>query len=125
MNQKKTVQKNMVDKNKIIIKIAVGLILFIIVAGYSYYEMRNFLAGPKIEIISPKDGELKNQSLINIKGTAKNISKLFLNDRQIFTDEKGVFNEELLLSLGYNIIEIKAEDKFNREIKKTARVTYK
>ena len=101
------------------------MILFIIVAGYSYYEMRNFLAGPKIEIISPKDGELKNQSLINIKGTAKNISKLFLNDRQIFTDEKGVFNEELLLSLGYNIIEIKAEDKFNREIKKTARVTYK
>lgn len=115
----------MADKNKIVIKIAIGLILFIIAAGYSFYEMRNFIAGPKIEIIYPKDGELKNQSLININGTAKNISKLFLNGRQIFTDEKGSFNEELLLSLGYNIIEIKAEDKFDREIKKTLRVIYK
>ncbi|PIR57926.1 MAG: hypothetical protein COU71_01460 [Parcubacteria group bacterium CG10_big_fil_rev_8_21_14_0_10_38_31] len=113
------------NKDKIIIKIIIGFILFTIVAGYSYYEVRDFLAGPKIEIISPKNGVIINKSLIEIHGTAKNISKLFLNDKQIFTDEEGIFSEELLLSLGYNIIEFKAEDRFEREVKQTLEIIYK
>ena len=113
------------NKDKLIAKIAIGFILFAIVAGYSYYEIRDFLAGPKIEITSPKDGDVKNQSLLNIQGMTKNISKLFLNDKQIFTDENGYFNEELLLSLGYNIIEVKAEDRFERKIQKRLEIIYK
>jgi len=113
------------NKDKTIIKVIIGFILFIIIAGYSYYEGRDFLAGPNIEITSPRNGEVTSKSLLNIQGTTKNISKLLLNDRQIFTDEEGNFNEELLLSLGYNIIEIKAEDRFERETKKTLEIIYK
>lgn len=113
------------NKDKIIIKVIIGFILFIIIAGYSYYEGRDFLAGPKIEITSPQNGTTQNQSLLNIRGTTKNISKLLLNDKQIFTDEEGNFNEELLLSLGYNIIEIRADDRFERETKKTLEIIYK
>ncbi|MCR4283751.1 MAG: hypothetical protein NUV64_00330 [Parcubacteria group bacterium] len=113
------------NKDKLITQGIIGSILFIIVAGYSYYEVKDFITGPKIEITSPKNGEVINQSFIEVQGTTKNISKLFLNDRQIFTDEKGIFNEELLLSLGYNIIEVKARDRFERETKKTLEIIYK
>ncbi len=115
----------MFNKDKIIIKIIIGSILFVIVAGYSYYEIKDFLAGPKVEITSPQDGDITHQSLLKIQGTTKNISKLLLNDKQIFTDEEGIFNEELLLSLGYNIIEVKVRDRFERETKKTLKVIYK
>jgi len=113
------------NKDKLIIKIIIGLILFIIVAGYSYYEFKDFLTGPNIEITSPENGAVTSQSLLTIEGTAKNISKLFLNDKQIFTDEEGYFNEELLLSLGYNIIEVKAEDSIERETRKRLEIIYK
>ena len=48
-----------------------------------------------------------------------------MNDRQMFTDEEGEFSEKLLLSYGYNIITVKAKDRFGRETKKTLELIYK
>ena len=97
--------------------------LFIILAlvgafgFYGYSRARNYLNGPRIVITSPIDGETVNNTNLTIIGSAKNISSIYLNDRQIYTDENGIFTEKLLLARGYNIIEVSAKDKFNREIK--------
>ena len=103
-----------------------GICLLLVGFGiYGLYQARDFLAGPDIVIDYPKNGQSVRQSYNTIKGRAVNVSSLRVNGRQIFTDEKGNFEVNLLLAAGYNIIEVKASDKFNREIKKFIEVVYK
>lgn len=92
---------------------------------YGFYKAKGFLAGPDIIIEYPQNGQLVSQSYVTIKGKAVNIASLYVNGRQIFTDEEGRFESGLLLATGHNIIEVKASDKFNREIKKIIEVVYK
>ena len=56
---------------------------------------------------------------------AKNIKDISLNDRKIFIDEQGNFKEQLLLSYGYNVFKIKANDKFGRSVEKIVEIIYK
>ena len=48
-----------------------------------------------------------------------------MNDRKIFIDQQGNFKEKILLSYGYNIITMKANDKFGRNTKKKLELIYK
>jgi hypothetical protein len=104
------------------------MIIAVLIGGFSFYGLfkaRDFLAGPKISIESPKDGETVSSSYIEVKGKAKNVSLLSLDGRQIYASQDGIFKENLLLAKGYNIIELSAKDKFNREIKLIREVVLK
>ena len=98
--------------------------LFGILALYSFGRAGNLLRGPEIAILSPQNGESFKNDLIKISGNAKNAALIYLNDRQIFTDEDGSFGENILLHYGYNIIEISAEDRFGTRETKTLNITY-
>ncbi len=99
---------------KLLIKTSALLIIIVLVIGYSYYQARSFLTGPSITILSPQSGAALKDALVDINGRAENISHIALNDRPISIDEEGTFREKLLLSPGYNIMEITAEDRFGR-----------
>jgi hypothetical protein len=103
-------------------------VIIILIGGFTFfgiYKARGFFTGPKIVIEYPIDGETITNSYIEIRGATKNISLLYLNNRQIFTDENGLFKEGLLLARGYNIIEVRVKDKFNREIKEIRQIVFK
>ncbi|MFC1731271.1 hypothetical protein ACFL6I_13135 [candidate division KSB1 bacterium] len=106
------------------IKNAVFALLIIAILGYTYFQMQNLVTGPVINISEPQNGATLTSSQIEVTGTTKNISSINLNDRQIFIDESGVFGEKLLLSPGYNIITLRAEDKFGRKTKKVLELVY-
>lgn len=91
----------------------------LVVIGYTYLKTKDYIAGPQILITSPFSGSSVSNSLIEIVGLAKNISFISLNDRPIFIDEQGNFKEKLLLYSGYNIISVKAEDRYKRSVEKT------
>ena len=114
-------------RRKIQIITEIGGICFLLLSFgiYGFYKAKGFLAGPDIAIEYPKNGQLVLQSYNAIKGRTVNISTLRVNNRQIFTDEEGNFEANLLLARGHNIIEVKASDKFNREVKKLIEVVYK
>ena len=97
----------------------------IFIFGYSFYEIQKVVFGPKITVSNPTNGEIVSESLIKITGQSKNVQDISLNDRKIFIDEKGNFNEEMLLSYGYNVLTLKANDKFGRNTQKTLEVIYK
>jgi hypothetical protein len=80
------------------------------------------ILGPQISILYPSNGEVVASSLITIEGRVKNISHISLNDRPIFTDEKGAWSEKLIVSPGTSIITVKASDRFGREITKNIQV---
>lgn len=92
---------------------------------YAYYQMRDFLNGPSIVIIEPSNGQTTHEESINVSGNAKRISGITLNDRKIFTDENGIFTEKVVLSPGYNEIEVSVQDRFNREETKLLEVVYR
>ena len=94
-------------------------------AGYAYLKAENLLYGPQIIIDSPVNGGTAEQSLVQIIGKIKNASSITLNGRRIYTDESQNIHEEVLLTYGYNIIEIRVKDKFGREIIKTLELVYK
>lgn len=94
--------------------------------GYGLFNARNLLIGPSIEIYSPPSLEIETEeNTVTIKGRVKNMTYLSLSGRPIFVDTEGLFEEKLLLSPGFNIIEIRAKDRFKKEIAKTIKIYYK
>lgn len=106
------------------LKILFVVLVIILVIAYTYYKTKDFIRGPIIIVASPANGIAVNSPLVEIVGKAERIAYISLDDRQIFTDEDGNFKEKLLLSPGYNIISIKASDKFDRNIEKTLEMMY-
>ena len=110
-------------------KFILGLVIFLLAAfgigGYTYVQSREFFRGPRITIVSPQNGATLENALVTIEGAAENIIHISLNDGAIFVDPKGHFLEKLLLLPGYNILTLKAEDRFGKRIEKTLELVYK
>ena len=105
--------------------------LFVIMASvlllisYGIFNALNLIIGPTIEIFSPAKDIETTENVIDIKGRAENVAFISLNEKPIFVDKEGLFDEKLLLSPGSNIIEIRARDRFKKEILKTINIYYK
>lgn len=96
-----------------ILKICFGLLLGVLIIGYTLFQARNLLMGPSLVLTSEPNQVQTNRTLI-LEGIAKNIVKISLNGREIHTDESGVFSEELVLESGYTIMTLRAEDRYGR-----------
>lgn len=99
-------------------KIITIILLLASIGLYAFFQGYELIKGPVVEITSPTDNSSVADPSILIEGYAKNISFIYLNGRQIFVDTEGMFDEKLLLLPGYNIISIRATDKFNREVRR-------
>lgn len=108
----------MFHEGKNVLRISIIALIIAIIIGYSYFQSRNLIRGPQITLTSPLSGSTLASPLVAIKGSAQNIAFISLNNRQIYVDNNGRFNEELLLSPGYNIWTIEAKDKFGRIVSK-------
>jgi hypothetical protein len=101
----------------------VGLFV-VIVIGYSGFAAKRVFEDPQISIEAPSDGATMSTSLIVVQGTTKNALSLTLNGRLIPIDTTGRFQEQLLLSYGYNIIELVATDRTGEALTKTITLFY-
>ncbi len=113
------------EDGKLILKTFVIGIFVLFVLGYGIFQAKKIIKGPEIVINSPTAGETVSDSRVTINGTARNISAIYLNDRAIVTDESGVFSEKLMVYPGYNIIMLRAQDKFGAQVEKKIEVVYK
>jgi hypothetical protein len=114
----------MKSSRSLAIKIASVIILFLLILGYGFFQARNLIVGPEINITSPKNGENLLNPLVTVAGSAVNISRISLDDRQIFVDKHGNFSEKLLVPSGYTIIKLAAQDKFGRTTQKLIELNY-
>jgi Glucodextranase, domain B len=108
-----------------VIRIGLISILGLIIVVYSGFQAEKVVRGPIIEVFSPENGSTYNQTLIEIEGRARNIAYIEINDRPMFTDKNGYFKEKLLLSPGYNIIKLDAQDKFKQYTEKRLELVLK
>jgi len=110
------------DTTKKHIKTSFIIGLFLIIGFFSYFKTKDLFIGVNLKVNGINDGNVTN-SLVEISGKAKNATYLGINDRSIFIEPNGNYSESLLLLPGYNIITIKAQDKFNNQSEKVYKLT--
>ncbi len=85
-----------------------------ILLGYLVFQARFLIQGPRITL-TDEPASVQNERIVTISGHARNISKITINDRPMFTDKAGYFTEALVLENGYTIATIAATDRYGRE----------
>jgi len=106
----------------IVRSVLVGIAL-IGLGGYIIFQARFMILGPQLTLIE-EPGRMQNQRIITLQGSVQNITKITLNGRQIFTDERGYFTEALVLENGYTVTTIAAVDRYGREVREVRSFIY-
>ncbi len=93
-----------------------GILFAIIIVGYSAFQAKNLVLGPQVTITEPRNGSSVPHEIVTIRGEARNISAISLNDSPIFITNTGLFEEKLIAPPGYSIMTLRASDRFGRSI---------
>lgn len=109
---------------KRVISYLITLCFIGVIFYYAYYQSRDILLGPVIVVNDLQNGQTLNDPVVRIIGSVKRAKEITLDGRAIFIDLDGNFAEELLLSPGYNIIEIVARDAEGHGTKKSFELVY-
>lgn len=101
-----------------------GLSIFCSAAllGLVYYNMKDMMFGSPLVITTAQDGATVGSPFLPISGTARHARELSINGRPITVDRAGAFNDEVLLSPGYNIVEVALKDQFGNQKIKTYQI---
>ena len=109
---------------KKILKIVALSIFFLFIAVYAFSRSKDLIYGVQIKDVNIVDGTKVDHSTIQVTGNAKNAINLTLDGREITLDINGNFNETIALLSGYNIVNIKAKDKFGYIDEKNYKLIY-
>jgi hypothetical protein len=85
----------------------------IVLGGYLVFQARFLIIGPRI-VLTTDPPQHTNERRVLLTGQTYNISHLWLNDRTIFTNANGYFEEALILENGYTVATLRAEDRYGR-----------
>lgn len=110
---------------KFILGLAIFILAAIAIGLYAYFQSREFIRGPQVVITAPLSGSVLRESAVTVTGSAQNVATITLNDSPIFVDSDGHFSQKLLLLPGYNILTVKAQDRFGKKVAKTLELVYK
>ena len=102
----------------------IGLtVVLLLILAYAIFQARFLISGPQILLTEIPD-LCQNVRQISLTGKAQNISRLWLNDRPIYTDASGSFEEAIVLENGYTIVTLRAEDRYGRVTTITKQFVY-
>lgn len=91
----------------------------LIILGYSYFVLDDYIRGPRIIIESPLNGYSTTTPAIIIIGRGIHTNNISVNGAQVPVDLEGNFRSQLILAPGYNIIKVTAKDNYERTVEKT------
>ena len=109
---------------KKILKITLVSLFFLLIIIFVFFNSKDLIFGVQIKNVNLKDNLKVTDSIFEITGRAMNAVNLTLNGREISVDQKGNFDETIALLSGYNIVDIKAQDKFGHVDEKNYKVIY-
>lgn len=105
----------MADRKKKTLALAGLFVLAIVFSTYALFQAREYLLGPSVEIVEPKNYEIAEKKIITVYGKIERASFVTLNGKDIFIEANGILKEEIALQKGYNFIKIWVKDRFGRE----------
>ncbi len=80
--------------------------------GIVLYNTRDILFGAPLRVTTLSNGMHLSESYLAVTGSAPHAKSVLINGRTIFINRKGEFTEPILLSPGYNVIEVGMTDRF-------------
>ena len=95
--------------------VSATLVILMLAVGYVASQIRSVLAPPLLEVSEPPSDTTIAGNNIIISGRAEVGAEVTINNQSVLTDKNGLFTENLILSSGINILEVRARNKFNRE----------
>ena len=115
---------------KKIVKIGGMAIFFLLIIIYAFFRSKDLVFGVKIRNVDIngvpiQSGATLAASTLEITGNARNAIDLTLDGREISVDQMGNFDETIALLPGYNIISIRAQDKFGHADEKNYQLMLK
>lgn len=91
--------------------IAVVVLIFF---GYLWFEYRQFIAAPPLQITSPTDQQTVDIPEVKVEGQTDPEVKVRVNNQDIGVDTSGKFSEEIKLSSSVNTVIITGTSKFGK-----------
>jgi hypothetical protein len=110
---------------KKIVKISGVAVFFLLIIIYAFFRSKDLIFGVKIINVDIVNGATVTSPTMEVTGTARNAISLSLDGREISVDQQGNFDETIALLPGYNIISIRAQDKFGHTDEKNYQLIYK
>lgn len=117
-------------KAKKILKMVFLLIFLLFIITYIFFRSKDLVLGVKIKDVNinglPALEEIKiTNNIVKITGNAKYAINLTLDGRVISINQKGDFDETIVMLSGYNIISLEAKDQFGNSDEKNYKLMYK
>ncbi|MBP6857984.1 MAG: hypothetical protein KBC11_02200 [Candidatus Pacebacteria bacterium] len=92
---------------------------FIGVFGLVFYNTKDLFFGSNFSVQTAQNGSTVSNAFLPISGKTKHTTTIDINGRTIAMDKNGNFSDGVILSPGYNIVEIIQRDRFGKERQKT------
>lgn len=84
----------------------------LVLLAFIGFNMRDLIFGAPLHVATIHDGESVHEAIVSIAGSARNATVVTINGRPAAMDTHGAFTDEIILSPGYNILEIARSDRF-------------
>lgn len=92
-------------------------VIVLIFFGYLWFEYRQFVGAPPLEVSVPKDGQTVDLPQVVVEGKTDPDAKVKVNEQDIGVKTDGGFSEEIKLSSSSNKVIISSTNKFGRTSK--------
>ena len=127
--KKKKHEKKFALKKYIIITpriatVFLSLFMLSIVGYYFWHQLSSFNSEPYLFISSPLTDEVTNDFEIVVSGETEIGIILRINGEDVFVDESGYFQEDIMLQPGKNVIIIEVVNRFNKTARETRNIIY-
>lgn len=108
----------------LIFSVFIGILIFGFFS-YLYFQYRNFVRAPELEIYYPPNSIVVNDPLIDITGKTDLDSLIYINNQRIFSNSDGTFATSLKLSEGLNTININSISRLGKETAVVRTIIYR
>jgi hypothetical protein len=93
-----------------------GAILAVLaISTYLIFQYVNFISPPKLDVVSPTEGQVVNEDMIFVEGVTDPQATLKVNNQPALVDEEGKFKVEIDISKQTSTIEVVAKSRSGKE----------
>ncbi|HTH93378.1 MAG TPA: hypothetical protein VL576_02795 [Candidatus Paceibacterota bacterium] len=82
--------------------------------GLIVYNIKDMVFGAPLTVHTIADGSTINNDYVAITGSAKHAQSITINGMAVGVDRQGNFSDGVILSPGYNIVEVAETDRFGK-----------
>ena len=101
-----------------------SVIVIAAISIYFFYQLSFLTKPPELIIEYPSEDLIIDKEKILIKGKTQINVEISINGSGVWLDEEGIFNQELFLQEGINVIKIIAVNKFGRKNEIIRKIIY-